>query len=70
VVGPVNRALFGGWEGNWVGWNNAHDVQLPNARGERLGFFMYPMAEDAQGRRDPYSPDDFKYRISARELKV
>ncbi|HMA09072.1 MAG TPA: transglutaminase domain-containing protein [Ramlibacter sp.] len=70
VVGPVNRALFGGWEGNWVGWNNAHDVKLPNARGERLGFFMYPMAEDAQGRRDPYSPDDFQYRISARELKV
>jgi transglutaminase-like putative cysteine protease len=69
VVAPVNRALFGGWEGNWVGWNNGHDVQLPNAKGEPLNFFMYPIAEDAQGRRDPYSPDDFKYQISARELK-
>jgi hypothetical protein len=31
---------------------------------------MYPIAEDAQGRRDPYSPDDFKYTITARELKA
>jgi transglutaminase-like putative cysteine protease len=70
VVAPVNRALFGGWEGNWLAWNTAHDVQLPNAKSERLNFFMYPIAEDAQGRRDPYSPDDFKYTITARELKA
>ena len=31
VVAPVNKALFGGWEGNWMAYNTAHDVALPNA---------------------------------------
>jgi len=70
VVAPVNRALFGGWEGNWMAYNTAHDLQLPGARGEPLGFFMYPMAENAQGRFDPYAPDDFKYQITARETTI
>ena len=69
VVAPVNKALFGGWEGNWMAYNTAHDLVLPGAKGERLGFFMYPMAENAQGRFDPYAPDDFKYQITAREIK-
>jgi hypothetical protein len=34
-------------------------VALPGAKGEKLGFFMYPMAENAQGRFDPYAPDDY-----------
>jgi transglutaminase-like putative cysteine protease len=68
VVAPVNRGLFGGWEGNWVAYNTAHDVVLPGAKAGRLGFLMYPVAEDAQGRLDSYAPDDFKYQIRAREL--
>jgi transglutaminase-like putative cysteine protease len=66
VVAPVNKALFGGWEGNWVAWNNAHDVQLVNATGQRPGFFMYPIGTSASGQFDSYSPDDFKYEITAR----
>ncbi|MCJ0763891.1 transglutaminase-like domain-containing protein [Variovorax terrae] len=69
VVAPVNQALFGGWEGNWVAYNNAHDVALPESRGERLGFLMYPVAENANGRFDSYAPDDFKYQITAREIR-
>jgi transglutaminase-like putative cysteine protease len=68
IVAPVNQALFGGWEGNWVAWNGAHDVALPHSKGAKLGFLMYPHGEDAKGRMDPYSPDDFKYSISAREI--
>ena len=68
VVAPVNKALFGGWEGNWMAYNTAHDVALPQSSGERLGFFMYPMAENAGGRFDPYAPDDFKYQITAKEI--
>ena len=68
VVAPVNRALFGGWEGNWVAWNTAHDVALPDSKGPKLGFFMYPIGENAEGRFDSYSPDDFKYQITAREV--
>lgn len=68
VVAPVNRVLFGGWEGNWMAYNTAHDVVLPNAQGPRLGFLMYPHAETGGQRLDPYAPDDFRYRISAREI--
>ena len=70
LVAPVNKALFGGWEGNWIAFNTAHDVSLPHAKGPKLGFFMYPTAENAGGRLDSYAPDDFKYQISAREIKA
>jgi len=70
VVAPVYRGLYGGWEGNWVGYNTAHDVALPGSKLGKLGFLMYPVAEDRQGRFDSYAPDDFKYQISARELKA
>ena len=68
VVAPVNRALFGGWEGNWMAYNTAHDVVLPNANGPRLGFLMYPHAETGGQGLDAYAPDDFRYRISAKEI--
>jgi transglutaminase-like putative cysteine protease len=68
VVAPVNKALFGGWEGNWMAYNTAHDIALPNSKLEKLGFFMYPVAEDAGGRLDSYAPDDFKYQIMAKEI--
>ena len=68
VVAPVNKVLFGGWEGNWMAFNNAHDVALPHATGPKLGFLMYPHAETAAGRLDPYAPDAFKYQISAQEI--
>ncbi|MFZ3218659.1 MAG: transglutaminase domain-containing protein [Rhodoferax sp.] len=70
LVAPVNRALFGSWEGNWMAYNTAHDVTLPHAQGPRLGFFMYPTAETAAGRLDSYAPDDFQYQITAQEIKA
>ncbi len=70
VVAPVNQALFGGWEGNWLAWNMAHDVALPGAQGPKLGFLMYPVCETADERLDSYSPDAFRYQITARELTV
>ena len=68
LVAPVRKALFGHWEGNWMGYNTASDVTLPGARRGRLGFFMYPQAETAAGPRDPYDPDSFSYQITAREI--
>ena len=70
LVAPVNKALFGGWEGNWMAFNSAHDVSLPHAKGAKLGFFMYPVAENDSGRLDSYAPDDFKYQISAKEIQA
>jgi transglutaminase-like putative cysteine protease len=69
LVEAVRPKLFGGWEGNWLAFNTAHDVALPNAtQGGKLGFFMYPQAETAQGRRDSLDPETFKYTITAREI--
>jgi hypothetical protein len=31
---------------------------------------MYPNGETAQGRLDPLDPDNFKYTLTARELKI
>ncbi len=68
VVAPVKKALFGGWEGNWVAFNTAHDISLPGSSGPRLGFMMYPQAENANGRYDALDPDHFSYTITSREV--
>jgi transglutaminase-like putative cysteine protease len=36
--------------------------------GPKLGFLMYPQAENANGRYDSLEPDHFKYTITAREI--
>jgi len=70
LVVAVRPKLFGGWEGNWMAYNLAHDVALPGStKGSRIGFLMYPQAETAEGRRDSLDPDSFKYTITSRELK-
>jgi transglutaminase-like putative cysteine protease len=69
LIVPVRDALFGGWEGNWLAYNQAHDVQLPHsANGGKLAFLMYPQAETAEGRRDCLDPDTFKYTITAKAV--
>jgi transglutaminase-like putative cysteine protease len=69
LVAPVRKALFGSWEGNWVGFNTAHDVVLPGSKDpSQLPFLMYPQAEDAAGRCDALDADAFRYTISARAL--
>jgi transglutaminase-like putative cysteine protease len=68
LIAPIRSALFGGWEGNWLAYNTAHDVALPGSSGPKLGFLMYPQAETAAGRVDSLSPDDFRYTIAAREI--
>ncbi len=69
LVAPVNRQLFGAWEGNWLAFNLAHDIALPGAKGPRIGFFMYPNAETSKERLDSLDPDNFKYTMSANEVR-
>ncbi|NLD53331.1 MAG: transglutaminase domain-containing protein [Burkholderiaceae bacterium] len=66
---PVDAGLFGGWEGNWVGYNHANDVVLPGSGSQRLGFVMYPQALNAKGLFDCLKPETFVYTIKARELR-
>lgn len=69
LIAPVNKGLFGGWEGNWVAYNTAHDLMLPGSAGKAsLPFLMYPQGENASGRFDELAPDSFKYTISAKEI--
>lgn len=69
LVAPVHRGLFGSWEGNWVAYNDSHDVTLPGSAGKgTLPFLMYPNGENASGRFDELAPDSFRYTISAREI--
>ena len=58
---------WGGWEGNWMGYNYAHDVRLPGSSKTPVSFLMYPQAENAQGRLDALDAENFRYRITARD---
>jgi transglutaminase-like putative cysteine protease len=69
-VVAARKALFGGWEGNWLAYNFAHDVTLPGAKGPDLAFLMYPQAETAGVRLDCLDPATFKYTIKATEVGV
>ncbi|HXU88544.1 MAG TPA: transglutaminase domain-containing protein [Methylomirabilota bacterium] len=60
--------LFGQWEMNYLGYNWAHDVKLPNSAAEPVAFLMYPQAETADTRKDSLDPATFKYQLTSREL--
>jgi transglutaminase-like putative cysteine protease len=68
TVQQARAKLFGAWEMNWLPYNYAHDVSLPGARGPELGFFMYPQAETAKGRKDSLAAEHFTYTITAIEV--
>jgi transglutaminase-like putative cysteine protease len=68
MVRKARARLFGAWEMNWMAYNFAHDVALPNSSGAPVGFLMYPQAETAGGRLDCLNPDSFQYEITSREI--
>ena len=69
-VVAARRRLFGSWEMNWLAYSYAHDVALPGSTGPKIPYFMYPNGETAQGRLDQLDPENFKYTLTARELKI
>jgi transglutaminase-like putative cysteine protease len=70
LVEAVRPKLFGAWEMNWLAFNTANDIVLPNAKSGKLTFFMYPQGETAQGRLDSLDPDNFKYTMTAKEVSA
>ncbi|HEY6241884.1 MAG TPA: transglutaminase-like domain-containing protein [Burkholderiales bacterium] len=68
LVQAVRSRLFGAWEMNWLAFNTANDIVLPNAKDGRITFFMYPQAETSAGRVDSLDPDNFRYTMTSREL--
>jgi transglutaminase-like putative cysteine protease len=69
-VVAARKRLFGSWEMNWLAYSYAHDVALPGSTGPKIPYFMYPNGETSQGRLDPLDPENFKYTLTARELKI
>jgi transglutaminase-like putative cysteine protease len=67
-VVDARQTLFGAWEGNWMAYNQGHDVSLPGWTGDDLGFLMYPQAQVGGQLEDSLSPGDFTYTIAAREV--
>jgi hypothetical protein len=68
TVRQARAKLFGGWEMNGLPYNSVHDVQLPQTHGPARGFFRYPPAETAKGRKDSLDPKTFAYTITATEV--
>ncbi len=67
-IQKARAKLFGGWEMNWLAYNYAADIKLPNSPGDQIAFFMYPQAETANERRDSLDPESVKYKITSREI--
>ena len=62
-VVDARETLFGAWEGNYMAYNDAHDVALPGSSGDPVPFLMYPQAEVGGVRRDSLDPVNFTYEI-------
>ena len=67
-VTAARKRLFGSWEMNWMAYNTAHDVALPGSAGKPLPFLMYPQAETGGARLDTLDPDNFRYKLTSKEL--
>lgn len=65
-VVDARETLFGAWEGNYMAYNDAHDVALPGSSGDPVPFLMYPQAEVGGVRSDSLDAADFVYEISAK----
>jgi transglutaminase-like putative cysteine protease len=63
-VVAMRRKLFGAWEMNWLAYNTAHDVKLPNSSGPRIPYLMYVNAETGGKVLDQLDPDSVKYSIT------
>ena len=63
-VVAMRKKLFGAWEMNWLAYNDAHDVKLPNSTGPRIPYLMYVNAETGGKVLDQLDPDSVKYSIT------
>lgn len=65
-VVAIRKKLFGAWEMNWLAYNTAHDVVLPNSQ-IKIAYFMYPNGETGGKALNQLDPDTFRYTITARQ---
>ena len=65
----ARETLFGAWEGNWLAYNDDHDITLPGSTHE-VAFLMYPQAEVAGRLLDCLDADAFAYTITSRPIEA
>jgi transglutaminase-like putative cysteine protease len=63
-VVEARRLLFGSWEGNYMVYNDGHDIALPGSSGDEVAFLMYPQAEVDGQRLDSLDAPAFVYEIT------
>ena len=68
MVLAARKRLFGSWEMNWLAFNFATELTLPNSTRGKIAFLMYPQCETGDTRLDPLDPDNFKYQMTSREI--
>ena len=70
LVAPVDKGLFGSWEGNWVAWNTGARHHAAGQRGQ--GHAALPdvpaRARTRAGASTNWRRTTSSYTISAREL--
>ena len=67
-VVDARQTLFGAWEGNYVAYNDGHDIALPGSQGQPVPFLMYPQAEIDGERLDSLDAATFTYEITSSPL--
>ncbi len=60
--------FFGAWEGNWVPFNMATDLVLPNSDGVTVPFLVRPVARTEGGLILDRGQSGFSYKVTAKEL--
>lgn len=70
-ITKVREYLFGNWEMCWVGFNYGRDFTLkPMPEQYPINNFGYPYTEFDGNVADYYSPKDFSYEYSSKEIKI
>jgi transglutaminase-like putative cysteine protease len=70
IVVAARQKLFGAWEMNWLAYNFAHDLKLPNSTSANTPFLMYPQGENSAGRLDSLDAARFVYKLTSKEITV
>ena len=65
---PPQRTPGEHWPGSAIAGTGNSVAQMLASSNGKIGFFMYPQSETANGRLDSLDAKNFKYEISAREI--
>lgn len=60
--------LFGAWEGNWIAYNTANNVPLPESGGVTAPYLIRPWVKTADGMIEDQQQKGYSYKLAAKEL--